>query len=265
MEIAESYYGRDVPLSELVVLDVRVYTLMVVFTIIAGSGLLVINNIQAVAQAAHQKPSSFFVTLVSLSNASGRVLAGVVADWLRKHNLCSRLQLLAFTAFCMAAAQATLSFGTAELLYPCLLVVGFMFGSAFSNVSAVVADLWGVKYIGSNYGFVDLSPIFGSYIFSTGLITAFYPSDGGDDDGGGGGSNDDDDEASCVGAHCFRTAFLITTSCGLLATALCYTLHIYTPMVARRKTSSSTKYERTSGAEQLTEDDKHDSSQEIIA
>jgi hypothetical protein len=212
-----SYFGREVPLSE-VIWSWRSYAMMFFFMCVAGSGLLVINNIQAVAQAVNEDPSPFFVTVLSLANACGRVCIGLLAD----HSPYSRFQLQIGICLLMALAQFVLSLASPIALYPCLLTVGIMFGCTFSNVSASIADVFGSKHIGANYGYIDLAPIFGSYIFSVGLIAAFYPKGDGDDDG--------DDNADCVGAHCFRYSFYVTTAACLVAACLSYILHIYTPM-----------------------------------
>ena len=182
-----------------------------------------LGSSQAVAEAVSEKPSSFFVTLLALSNASGRVLVGLASDAFA-HRL-SRFQMQACVCLAMAGAQATLSFGSAGLLYPCLLLVGSCFGATFSNVAALATDLYGAKHIGANYGFIDMAPIAGSYAFATGLIALFYPGDlsDGDDD-------DDSDSAECVGAHCFRVIFWISTVSCLLAACLSYYLHIQTPI-----------------------------------
>ncbi|CAE7671412.1 unnamed protein product, partial [Symbiodinium microadriaticum] len=103
-----SYYGRHVPLNETVCMW-RCYGLMVVFMCVAGAGLLVINNIQAVAAAVKEKPSAFFVTVLSVANASGRVFVGVLADKYMEH--VSRLQVIFVICVLMGCAQLVLSFG----------------------------------------------------------------------------------------------------------------------------------------------------------
>ncbi|KAJ1411200.1 hypothetical protein B484DRAFT_184302 [Ochromonadaceae sp. CCMP2298] len=140
-----SFYGRHVPLSE-VVKTWRAYCLMAVFCTVAGSGLLVINNIQAVAHAVGAEPSTFFVSLVSLANSLGRVGLGVLADALA--GKVARLQLLALTCLSMACTLMVLSLGEPALLFLSLLLVGAAFGAAFGNVAAIAADLWGTQYIG---------------------------------------------------------------------------------------------------------------------
>ena len=144
-----SFYGRNMPLYE-VMQTWRVYGIMLVLACISGSGLLVTNNIQAIAEATGQIPSPFFVSILSLANSLGRVLVGYVADYMA--HTYSRLQILSFVAAIMGITQFILSFGSAVLFYPCLLVVGGMFGASFSNVSAIMADLYGPRHIGANYG-----------------------------------------------------------------------------------------------------------------
>lgn len=212
-----SFYGRHLRVTE-IMQEWRCYALMFVFSCTAGAGLFVINNVVAVAGAVGQKSSSFFVVILSLANGIGRMSIGVVAD--RLAGRLSRIQLLSITAVFMACAQFLLALNTHELLYPCLFFVGLTFGASFSNVSAIAADLFGAQHIGSNYGFIDLSPTIGSYAFATGLIALFYPNHSGDDD-----NDEDDDEASCEGAHCLQKAFFVTTAACLVAAVVGAILH----------------------------------------
>ena len=220
-----SFYGRHLPLSESLC-TWRMYTIMAIFCIVAGSGILVINNIQAVAGAVHKQPSVFFVTIISLANAGGRVLIGLIADASR--DVLSRFQLLAMIALLMGMTQFLLSFGSSLLLYPCLLMTGAMFGATFSNIAAITADVFGSKYVGSNYGFIDLAPTLGSYIFSAGLVALFYPNS--TQENIDINDNDDTTDNFCEGSHCFRRPFYVTTSCCLFAALLSHMLHVTSPM-----------------------------------
>jgi len=226
-----SFHGRHVPLSESLY-TWRLYVIMVVFCVVAGSGLLVINNIQAIAGAVNRQPSAFFVTIISLANAGGRVLIGMAAD--ASADFFSRFQLQALIAVLMAVTQLVLSFGSSGLLYPSLLLTGAMFGATFSNIAAITSDVYGSHYVGSNYGFIDLAPSIGSYIFSAGLVAMFYPKSHDHDDLGGaesmseGGGEEGGD--MCKGVRCFRGAFLITAGACVLAALLAMFLHIFTPI-----------------------------------
>lgn len=214
-----SFYGRHVPLSQTMCMW-RCYGLAVIFMCVAGAGILVINNVQAIAQAVQEEPSAFFVTLLSIANASGRILVGIFAD-AYLHQI-SRLQVISVICVLMAAAQFVLSLGSPKALYPSLLLVGIMFGAIFSSMAAVTADIFGAKYVGSNYGYIDLAPAVGSYIFSVGMVALFYPS-----------SHDKmgvQFTEECVGAHCFRYAFWVTCCCCVLCAGLAHIMHMQTPI-----------------------------------
>lgn len=209
-----SFFNRHVPLQETITMW-RCYAIMFTFMCITGSGILVINNIQAIVQALHQEASPFFVTILSLSNACGRLFIGVVADYFSAY--VSRLQLLGIIAFFMALTQYTLSLGSISYLYPSLLLVGFLFGAGFSNVAATTSDIFGSKYIGSNYGFIDLAPAVGSYVFSTALIALYYPSEAG----------------ICYGSDCFQKPFYITSIFCLLSSILAIWMNHHTKIIKK--------------------------------
>jgi hypothetical protein len=225
-----SFYQRHVPLKETVTMW-RCYALMTAFMCIAGSGLLVINNIQAIVQALHQEASPLFVTILSLANACGRLTVGVIGDYFQQS--ISRLQLLALIALSMAFAQYLLSLGSIALLYPCLLLVGFMFGACFSNTAAVTADIFGSKFIGSNYGFIDLAPAVGSYVFSTALIALFYRPSEPEDSSPSSSTPSPSSSSTCYGETCFRTSFRITTLCCLLSAGLALWTNHHTRIVKK--------------------------------
>jgi hypothetical protein len=213
-----SFYSRHVPLEETVTMW-RCYAVMFIFLCLAGSGLLVINNIQAVVQATSQEASPLFVSILSLSNASGRLIIGVFADYYAKS--ISRLQLLAVVSIAMSFIQFMLSFGSVWFLYPCLLCVGALFGATFANVAAITSDLFGAKYFGSNYGFIDLGPAFGSYIFSTLLIALFYPKNSPNE--------------TCHGQGCFQIPFYITSFFCFMCALLALFIHHQTPIKGTSK------------------------------
>ena len=87
---------------------------------------MVIDNINAIAEAVGRHPSDFFVALVSLANGAGRVSAGFASDRLSAY--LSKLQLLSVVATLMGFAQAMFALGSSYLLYPSLLLVGYLFG-----------------------------------------------------------------------------------------------------------------------------------------
>ena len=61
--VVECFYGASIPLSQSV-RTWRFWSLYVAFLTICGTGLMVIDNINAIAEAVGRHPSDFFVALV---------------------------------------------------------------------------------------------------------------------------------------------------------------------------------------------------------
>ena len=224
-EAAECFYGPSIPLSESFK-TWRFWTLYIAFLTICGTGLMVIDNINAIAEAVGRHPSDFFVTLVSLANGAGRVSAGYASDRLSAY--LSKLQFLSSVAAFMCLAQGMFALGNTELLYPSLLLVGYLFGCSVSLLAVNVADIFGPRFVATNFGAVDSAPIFGSYIFVTGIVALFYRTNTSYGNG----------VETCVGSDCFRIPFVVNSSCCFLVAILLLFMHTHTPMHNRIKSDS---------------------------
>ena len=213
----QCYYGSSIPLSRSIT-TWRFWVLYFAFLTMCGTGLMVIDNINTIAEAVGTTPSTFFVTCVSLANSLGRVCAGYTSD--RLVGRYSRLQMMSCVALFAALFQGLFAIGSEWLLYPCLLSIGGLFGCNVALIAVIVPDIFGGKHVATNFGAIDSAPIFGSYIFVTGLISLVYTVNAVDDGG----------DESCVGADCFRNAFIVNSvCCGVVAIAL-YGMHLYTPI-----------------------------------
>jgi MFS family permease len=179
---------------------------------------MVIDNVNEIAEAVNKYPSSFFVALIALANGAGRLAAGVSSDKLGEY--ASHLEMLSFSAAAMGLAQASFAIGSETLLYPSLLAVGFLFGCTVSLMAVNVADLFGSRFVATNFGAIDSAPIFGSYLFVTALISLFYNTNTVDSEG----------NESCVGSKCFRVPFIINSACCFAVALLMAFMHIKTPM-----------------------------------
>ena len=207
----ECFYGKSVPLSESIK-SWRFWSVYFMFLIMMGTGLMVIDNINAIAESIGEYPSNFFVTLVSLANGIGRFVTGILSD--KVASFVSKTTLLWIFCLLMCLAQFLFSFGSTTLLYPCLLSVGFIFGSCVSLTAVIMADIFGSRFIATNFGLIDSAPIIGSYIFVSAIVALFYSDNTVDDQGG----------LSCVGVGCFRYSFLTNALSCLIATALIFNL-----------------------------------------
>lgn len=213
----ECFYGNSMPLSKSF-FTWRFWILYFTFLIMCGSGLMVIDNVNAISEAVGKTASSFFVALISLANGAGRITAGFTSDMLPRG--FSKVQLLSLACFIMGLTQCVFAIGSSTLLYPCLIAAGFLFGSNVSLMAVCMADVFGSRFIATNFGATDSASIFGSYIFVTAIVSIFYSTNTIDDGG----------ESSCVGTECFLYPFLINGISCFIASGLCVYLHVYTDM-----------------------------------
>lgn len=205
-----SFYGVPMSLPDCLV-TYRFWILFGTYFIIGGTGLMVIDNINAIAEAVGTTPSAFFVTLVSLANGLGRILAGTGSDYFA-HRI-SKLKLMAIVALLMTIAQGLFALGNAVLLYPCLLLTGFVFGCTVALMAINIAEIFGISHIATIFGAIETANILGSYVFVTGVVSLFYEENVVDDAG----------DWSCLGATCFRYSFMINCiSCIFITTGLFY-------------------------------------------
>lgn len=74
-------------------------------------------------------------------------------------------------------------------------------------MSAITADLFGVRHFGANLGFFLFAPILGSFAFASGVVDLFYVE-------------------GCSGSACYRYVFLTEAVACLVATVLCLFLKL---------------------------------------
>jgi len=116
----------------------------------ATAGLMIIGHLAKIvtAQSGGAIKAGFaFVALLAVFNAGGRVAAGVISDRI------GRMITVAFVCILQAFNMAFFASYTTEagfLIGSAL--VGFNYGACLSLFPATVADTWGTKSLGLNYG-----------------------------------------------------------------------------------------------------------------
>jgi len=126
------------------------YMLYAQYACAATAGLMIIGHMAKIVsvQSGGAIQSGFvFVALLAIFNASGRIIAGIISDYIGR----------VITIGIVAITQATImfffpSFSTIGQFIVGAAVVGFSYGSCLSLFPAATADNWGVKNMGLNYG-----------------------------------------------------------------------------------------------------------------
>ncbi len=132
--------------------NAKFYTLWLCFFIGSGAGLMVIGSAKGLAKASMGEMAFLVVVIMSVGNAAGRLIAGVVSDKIgRATTLCI---MLAFQACLMFAAIPILGGEGSSPVLVALLVTAMVFnyGTNLSLFPSFAKDSWGMKHFGMNYG-----------------------------------------------------------------------------------------------------------------
>jgi MFS family permease len=126
------------------------YLLYVQYACAATAGLMIIGHMAKIVavQSNNTIQSGFvFVALLAGFNAGGRVVAGVVSDYIGR--------VVTIAMVCIAQAIMMFFFSGFSTVGAFILgagVVGFSYGACLSLFPATAADNWGTKNLGLNYG-----------------------------------------------------------------------------------------------------------------
>jgi len=126
------------------------YMLYVQYACAATAGLMIIGHmakIVSVQSGDTIKTGFVFVALLAVFNAGGRIVAGIISDYI------GRVVTLGIVFIMQATAMFFFpSFATIGAFVVGAGVVGFSYGACLSLFPATTADQWGTKNMGLNYG-----------------------------------------------------------------------------------------------------------------
>lgn len=150
---------------KLMLADGRFYLMIIVFTIFATGGLMVVSQGSPMAQAIAGVDAAVAATAVSiigLANTGGRVLWGWISD------KAGRYPALIIMAAIVAASGFALSVCTDSGSFALFLVFAMMiamcYGGSMGVYPALTADAFGLRYNGVNYGIMFIGFALGGYI-----------------------------------------------------------------------------------------------------
>lgn len=126
------------------------YKLWLIFAFSSTAGLMVYGHATNIAKIqAHWEGGYLLVIFMACLNLIGRMAGGTVSDIIGRINvirLVLGLQALNMLVFS--------NFTTIPLLCVGVAVAGVCYGAAFAVVAAALADFYGLKYYGVNYGLI---------------------------------------------------------------------------------------------------------------
>ncbi|KAK4662971.1 hypothetical protein QC763_601500 [Podospora pseudopauciseta] len=200
--------------------NVDFWQLFTIMGILAGIGLMTINNIGHNVNALWRRfddsvPESFLVqrqqmhvSILSIGSFGGRLLSGVGSDFLVKVVGASRAWCLvaASLVFCIAQLFA-LNVSNPHYLGFVSGLSGLGYGFLFGVFPSIVAETFGIHGLSQNWGFMTLSPVISGNIFNLFYGAVFDSHIIVSPDG----------DRSCYdGIDCYRNAYFVTLgACGL--------------------------------------------------
>lgn len=138
---------KDYPWKEMIKTK-QFYFFWLMFAFASSAGLMIIGNIATIAKSQALMENGFFlVGLLAIFNAAGRLGAGILSDKIgrvRTMMIVFVIQGVNMLLFSGYSTPFAISIGTA--------LAGIGYGSLLSLFPSVVADYYGVKNFGGNYG-----------------------------------------------------------------------------------------------------------------
>jgi MFS family permease len=128
----------------------RFYSLWLQYACAATAGLMIIGHMARIVavQSGNALQIGFvFVALLASFNAAGRIAAGIISDKIGR--------VVTIAMVCIAQASTMFFFSSFSTVTAFVLgsaAVGFSYGATLSLFPATVADEWGTKNLGLNYG-----------------------------------------------------------------------------------------------------------------
>ena len=143
------------------------YLLAAAFMLAVMGGLMMIGFAKPIAVARGLGTTATIgVLAISMFNSLGRLLWGMISDKLGRFN----------TIFILLTGNVVLSLLVNAVsgywIYFLIACIGFFYGGLLSNFPSLTADLFGAKYMATNYGFVLLGFGVGAVISSQ--IAGYY-------------------------------------------------------------------------------------------
>ncbi|KAH0532366.1 hypothetical protein TsFJ059_001068 [Trichoderma semiorbis] len=204
------------------------WQLFSMMAILAGTGLMTINNIGNDANALwkHYDPSvdepflvshqQIHVSILSVFNFVGRLLSGIGSDYLVKTLRASRIWCLAVACLIFLLAQiCALQIEMPQKLVFVSGLSGLAYGFLFGVFPSIVAETFGIRGLSQNWGFMMLAPVASGNVFNL-LYGRIYDHHS---------VVEPDGTRSCDdGIACYRGAYTVTATAN--AVGLILTLYI---------------------------------------
>ncbi|KAI5994033.1 major facilitator superfamily domain-containing protein [Pisolithus albus] len=155
------------------------YLVSFIMALLSGTGITYINNVGTISLALFAKSNPTYdeveaskwqaaqVSTLSVGNFIGRILCGLVSDFLRNHLHLPRAYSLCIVSSLFIISQAlAIGISSVSTLWIATATLGVAYGGLFGALPAIVIDWFGLAHLSENWGYVTLAPLIGGNVFS---------------------------------------------------------------------------------------------------
>ncbi|XP_006361693.1 protein NUCLEAR FUSION DEFECTIVE 4-like [Solanum tuberosum] len=178
-----------------------------------GGTLTAIDNLGQIGTSLGypKKSISTFVSLVSIWNYLGRVVAGFLSEYFLKKYKFPRPLALTITLVVSCIGHILIAFNVPSGLYIASIIIGFCFGAQWPLLFAIISELFGLKYYSTLYNFGSVASPIGSYVLNVRVAGYLYDREAEKQLKVLGRTRGDGEDLNCDGVECFKLAFIIIT------------------------------------------------------
>ncbi|KJX98830.1 hypothetical protein TI39_contig387g00011, partial [Zymoseptoria brevis] len=205
----------------------RFWHLFILLSLLCGVGLMTINNIGNVARSLWtasfpslstpdflQQRQLMHVSILSFCSFLGRLVSGIGSDALIHRGMSRYWNVMASACVFSLAQVVALTLTDPHHLFWLSGLTGVAYGILFGVYPALVADAFGAKGMGINWGAMTWAPVISGNLFNVayGRILDAHSKMGGEDGG----------ERTCSeGRGCYRDAYWVTLASSVVGVGWC--------------------------------------------
>ncbi|KAL6552789.1 hypothetical protein OROHE_008153 [Orobanche hederae] len=206
--------------------------LILFFATICGVGgtLTAIDNLGQIGSSLGYPKNSIgtFVSLVSIWNYLGRVVAGFLSEHFLKKYKFPRPLMLTLIIGISCIGHLLIAFDIPNGLYVASVIIGFCFGAQWPLLFAIISELFGLKYYSTLYNFGAVASPIGLYLLNVRVAGHLYDREAEKQLRASGRIRKPGEELDCNGVECFKMAFVIITAVTVFGTIVSLLLVIRT-------------------------------------